>query len=940
MKRFLLLLLLLNFLIECFAIDYYSQGSVTPNTLTNWNVNPGGGGATPGSFTSPGDKFIIQTGHAMTTSATWTVGGTGSTLQIQTGAILQGNNLIQFTGTFQIDNGGTYIHNNVGSVAQTAGNSIFGGTESFGASSNFEIRNWPDNITGLPNTSPGISWGNLIVNLQADIGGTWNWNFADGQTVTVNGDLDIRATYASSAAELRLTPTGTHIINVGGDLLLSGTKTQVSLKKRNTTPLDGYTTMQVNGNISLTGSAQLDLGINTTSTTAIGLYDLRFKGNFSAAAGTTITSASATPYLVANGTSAQTLSCVPTLDCNFRVASGATVNLTSTLTTGTNRTVAVSGILNQNNNIMTVNGRVETAGGTFNSNAAFTVGISCSSCSSDGTYNTVTGTWCTLAGTKGTINFSGNSVSLNNNISTTFLSAGHFSIGSPGDIYFVNATATNTGSTFVAGYFTKANCIFSLDPTSYISGANASYYGQGGTLRIGSVDGIVALPNVTNGNVRTGGATRDYNNSGTNNFEYFGVNLQATGNGLPTAISGTLKINNTAGIATTGVTLSQNTTVNGVLDLTNGKLTTTASQLMNIANDATAINYSGNSFVNGPLKKTGDDPFTFPVGVGSIYAPIGITNVLAESISDQFTAEYIRANPQSTSPYGPGVGTGLDHVSSVEYWTLQQNAGAAFKKVSLDVHLLSFCMNLASTYVSQWNGSVWTKEGASILSGPFVTGSYETGTIRSTNNITGFTGVGIAFTLSTDLPFSSNPLPITLISFDALKLSSSRSSIAWELAACCSPAAKFEVQRAGSDKNFITINTIDGSTVNRFYTYTDNGLQDGANYYRLKMKDEAGTITYSRTVAIINGVKGLLLTSLIPTIITDKASLTVAASAAQKMDIIIIDMQGRVVQKQNYTLNAGNTTLPVTMGGLGAGAYQLTGITAEGKTNTIRFIKQ
>src|SRR5918996_721064 len=58
------------------AATYYSQGSVAPNTLANWNTNRLGGGAAPASFVVAGDIFVIQgTGnggtspHSMTTSA-------------------------------------------------------------------------------------------------------------------------------------------------------------------------------------------------------------------------------------------------------------------------------------------------------------------------------------------------------------------------------------------------------------------------------------------------------------------------------------------------------------------------------------------------------------------------------------------------------------------------------------------------------------------------------------------------------------------------------------------------------------------------------------------------------------------------------------------------------------------------------------------------------
>jgi hypothetical protein len=411
--------------------------------------------------------------------------------------------------------------------------------------------------------------------------------------------------------------------------------------------------------------------------------------------------------------------------------------------------------------------------------------------------------------------------------------------------------------------------------------------------------------------------------------------IKGTGSLLNTI---TLVMNNSA-----GATLMNPLTLPYNLALTSGKITTTSGSILTMLDDATYSGGSINSFINGPMKKRGDDNFDFPVGFsggsGNIYAPIGIINFGGDFPGDEFKAEYKRANPQTT-PFGPAHAGFLDHTSSVEYWTLEQTSGAASKNISLDVHLASFCLDLDNTYISRWNGSLWTYEPSSIFSGPVIIGINQTGVIKSDDPISGFTPPTIGFTLSTDLSYASNPLPITLISFDATKLSNTKSSLNWELAACCSSAAKFEMQRAGADKSFTTIGTVGGSETNKFYNYIDNGLKNGINYYRLKMIDADGKITYSRTVAVMNGVNGMLLTSLIPTVITNTSVLTVASSNQHKLDLIIVDMQGRVMMKRNYTITAGNTNIELQLNGLVSGVYQLTGISAEGKTNTLRFIKQ
>ena len=88
---------------------YYSQGSAIPNTFSNWNSIRAGGGSAPANFTS-GDVFVIQNGHNMGTTAAWAVSGSGNKIQIESGGTLTANNIVATT-TFQVDNGGTYVHN-------------------------------------------------------------------------------------------------------------------------------------------------------------------------------------------------------------------------------------------------------------------------------------------------------------------------------------------------------------------------------------------------------------------------------------------------------------------------------------------------------------------------------------------------------------------------------------------------------------------------------------------------------------------------------------------------------------------------------------------------------------------------------------------------------------------------------------------------------------
>lgn len=398
-------------------------------------------------------------------------------------------------------------------------------------------------------------------------------------------------------------------------------------------------------------------------------------------------------------------------------------------------------------------------------------------------------------------------------------------------------------------------------------------------------------------------------------------------------ISGTItsnvevKINNPA-----GVTLQSALTLPYRLNLINGKITTSLMNMLTLADNAVTAGASSLSFIEGPLRKIGDDSFTFPVGVGSIYAPVTITNVSGGNTSDVFTAEYRRANPQTVR--GPAVEAGMDHVSYVEYWTLTRDAGTAVKRVALAVTPTSFCKSMATTYVSRWNGTLWTSEG-STNGGVTLFPPYETGTITSTDDISSFGD----FTLITDQPFAINPLPVTLVSFDVIK-QNNIALLQWELAECCSKNTKFELQRSHEGSRFVTYKTIPGNEVNRFYQVMDNRLNAGLTYYRLRIVEEDGKISFSRIVTVINGSPHLSLAAVGPTLVTDITTVMITATGNRDVVLYITDMQGRVLLKKESQLSTGNTTIQLSAGNLVTGTYLIYAESKGQRTNSIRFIKQ
>ena len=214
---------------------YYSRGNFPPELTTSWNSERDGTtGTIPPNFTS-GAAFVIQNGHNMTPSSSWSISGTGSKLQIENGGTLTATSAVNVsTGTtFQIDNGGTYIHNNTGAA------SIFSGHENFAQNSNVEIKNWINTTTPIPLIDG--AWGNLKITYNpsaawiqsgniSNIAGSFTIDNSSGKafsftgnsglTMTINGDLNIISgtlNFSNGGAT-----TNTFIMNIGGSYNQTG----------------------------------------------------------------------------------------------------------------------------------------------------------------------------------------------------------------------------------------------------------------------------------------------------------------------------------------------------------------------------------------------------------------------------------------------------------------------------------------------------------------------------------------------------------------------------------------------------------------------------------------------------------------------------------------------------------------------------------------------
>jgi hypothetical protein len=154
-----------------------------------------------------------------------------------------------------------------------------------------------------------------------------------------------------------------------------------------------------------------------------------------------------------------------------------------------------------------------------------------------------------------------------------------------------------------------------------------------------------------------------------------------------------------------------------------GIVETTADEMLYVG-DLVALSggNSANSYVNGPMSKSGSANFVFPVGKDLKFARLGISGM---SVVGTFLVEYFEAAYSDLS----NIASGLDHVSGYEHWTIQRTAGLAEPVVSLywTNGEESGIDNLVTLTTAVYNTGEWQNTGNGVTSGTTAAGSISSG---------------------------------------------------------------------------------------------------------------------------------------------------------------------------------------------------------------------
>ncbi len=402
--------------------------------------------------------------------------------------------------------------------------------------------------------------------------------------------------------------------------------------------------------------------------------------------------------------------------------------------------------------------------------------------------------------------------------------------------------------------------------------------------------------------------------TGTVTFNGSGAGGQ-TISGSTTTTFGNLTINNTGA---TGVSLSTGANVSNSLALTSGLLNTTTTNTLTMQSGSTApaLTSASTSYVNGPMvyqKSTAaKQTLNFPIGTSPDCRPFYLTVTHTTANLYNYTAQLYNASSFS-APGGAATYTNypatVDTLSGVHYYSIARTNSVSVSTPTLELSgnqqiqmffgandqvydggLLTVC----KTYT---NTTDWVDIGQSACSiGALQFAVPQVGSITSSlAGPTAFNSFSY-FTLGRLLGAGKNPLPIQLLTFNAVP-NGEKVDITWETA-IEQNNAYFTIEKSKDGVNFTKLIDVPGagnSTTYKNYAETDYQPYTGTSYYRLKQTDYNNNYKYFNIVPVnFNGVQQSIIVCPNPIIAnTTGTSIKLVGYQNQEVIVVLRDIQGR-----------------------------------------------
>ncbi len=368
-----------------------------------------------------------------------------------------------------------------------------------------------------------------------------------------------------------------------------------------------------------------------------------------------------------------------------------------------------------------------------------------------------------------------------------------------------------------------------------------------------------------------------------------------------------------------GISLSSDAMITSGITLTAGILTTTSSDPLIFDEDATASSTSSSSHVSGYIAKRTNSTtkFTFPCGDGTNYRAMAVTP--SSTSATTWTAKYFNTGYADYTI----TGATIDHVSKVEYWTLDRS-GAANSTIELSWNTASQAdANYTDLIVAHYNGSDWEYAG-----GTGHSGSSSSGTLSSSSAWSSYS----PFTLGSRT--ANNPLPVNMVSFET-SCKTPNVEISW-LTSSETNNDYYLLEKSQDGVNYYPVAVVDGvgnASEKTSYSVTDHAPYSTA-YYRLKQVDFDGKTKFFGPIYSDCSLTTEL--NIFPNKTEDVLIISgITSTSTEKYLLQVFDVTGQLVYTAELVPN-GQDLVKVHLSGISSGIYLIS--LTSGTKNKVKKI--
>jgi len=524
---------------------------------------------------------------------------------------------------------------------------------------------------------------------------------------------------------------------------------------------------------------------------------------------------------------------------------------------------------------------------------------------------------------------------------------GIFKFDVPGEAYMISLANYTFGNLILDASASGGTQVYN-SIAAYPIIVNNLQINNGVTLNINSNDQFIINRDFIqyggNFNISDGPASNTISIKG-NIMQYAGI-ITETGSGLPIIeLNGSvsqeitllgnvkqkinLKLNNPA-----GALLLSNVIMPHKLELINGIMTTIQSHMLILDTFCSikADSLSNNSFINGPMGKLGlnnSNNFLFPVGKGNTQRWLSLNNA-----TGSYIIEFIKANPYSLSTE---LKPRLDHISSIEYWSLQSLAAHIASTTNIE---LSFdnvnsggVSDLNSLHVAAINPGTYWVDADNI----HTTGSAGArGSVTST--FLGFSSGGTNEYLTLGSTTSSqNILPISTIILHARVLDG-KNLVSWN-AKPDIQAERFILEQSPDGVHFNELTFIWAIGGQGLYSFTDYRMATIKTYYRLHVITTGGSVLYSPVILVENKPIKEPILQVIPSITFNSTRLVFLSNLTGNALIQLYDGQAKQIFARKIKIKEGTNIFLLSLEKYASGNYTVS-ILINGKIISGRISKE